>query len=842
MLMLASKYATDAGRAGLDGVGYISREWVPKLTQSGQELLRRDPPPEILRGDPVLARAAIRMAPGKLQYRSLVMSFARDDIDVKAFNAGAPEVRVAIDHTLRLYGEVGFAGVPESCRPPFFVTTHTHTGRLEINIIVPRWVWRPDGACRAFNPDPPGQASLETWNAFEDLLNARFGWSNPRDLARQQLVELPNWILKQRAAAQRSGDAREPDLRETLADALIAAAHSGEVQHRGQVIDWLESRCGTNGMVIHSVGAAHVTIGHAGAAPKQRIRLRGLLVSEDFSSPDVLQENTRQAGPSKVRHALARNGRLFSTGLIERPDWSRSRGLDLDVPRQLCRLIEGGCNTPAQFRDGLFPVAPQPTTAWQDFGHLGELHELLARVLKGAVNRGHQGINLLFYGSPGTGKTEFCKVLTRQIGKPLHAVGETDEDGEAPTGRERSSALRLAQRLMSGAQESVLLFDEMEDIFERDIFSALIGRRTGSSKIHLHRMLETNPVPVLWTTNDIESCDPALLRRMTLTVEMRTPGPRVREQVWKRLAETQDLPLGNDKIRELAKNIEVPPALVAGALGVAKLTEGGEHDLDLAVGAADKALRGGHPKPPGAENARAFDPALVVTDLDIDHLVGQLTRDDAPRNVSFCFYGPPGTGKSALARHLAEVMGFPVIQKRASDLMSMFVGGSEKAIASAFSQAREESAFLIFDEADSFLGDRALAARSWEVSQVNEMLTWMESHPLPFACTTNLADRLDPATRRRFTINAEMRPLGTPQLGIAFETFFGSKPPAGLFDLEGLTPGDMAAVSRRCNLLGERDGGSILDALRDEACAKNNGGIRPGFRQSSIKNFGDTKR
>ena len=544
----------------------------------------------------------------------------------------------------------------------------------------------------------------------------------------------------------------------------------------------------------------------------------------------------------KVRQALARNGRLFSTGLIERPDWSRGRDLGLDVPRHLGRLIEGGCNTPAQFRDGLFPTAPRPTTAWEDFEHLGELHELSARILKGATTGGHQGINLLFYGPPGTGKTEFCKVLARQIGKPLHAVGETDEDGEAPTGRERSSALQLAQRLISGAQESVLLFDEMEDILERDIFSALFGRRTGSSKIHLHRMLETNPVPVLWTTNDIESCDPALLRRMTLTVEMRTPGPRVREQVWKRLAERQELPLGNDKIRELAKNIEVPPALVAGSLGVAKLTEGGEHDLDLAVGAADKALRGGHPKPPGAENARAFDPALVVTDLDIDHLVGQLTRDDAPRNVSFCFSGPPGTGKSALARHLAEAMGLPVIQKRASDLLSMFVGGSEKAIASAFSQAREESAFLIFDEADSLLGDRALATRSWEVSQVNEMLTWMENHPLPFACTTNLADRLDPATRRRFTINAEIRPLGAPQLGIAFETFFGSKPPAGLFDLEGLTPGDMAAVSRRCTLLGEKDGGSILDALRDEAYAKNNGGIRPGFRQSSLKSFGDTKR
>lgn len=545
---------------------------------------------------------------------------------------------------------------------------------------------------------------------------------------------------------------------------------------------------------------------------------------------------------SKVRNALGRDGCLFSTGLIERPDWSRSRNLGLNVPRQIGRLLEGGCSTPAKFREDLFPVAPQPTTEWDDFKHLRDLQDLSARILKGAVRERHRGVNLLFYGPPGTGKTEFCKVLTSHIGKTLHAIGETDGEGEAPTGRERSSALQLAQRLLSSEHEGILLFDEMEDILDRDPFSALLGRRTGSSKVYLHQMLDTNPVPVLWTTNDIESCDPALLRRMTLTVEMRTPGPRVREQVWKRLAERKNLPLGDDKIRELARYIEVPPALVAGALEVAQLTGGGERDLDLAVGAADKALRGGLPKPPSVGNIQMFDPTLVVTDLNLERLIERLGRPDAARNVSFRFSGQPGTGKSALARHLAEVMGLPVIQKRASDLLSMFVGGSEKAIAAAFSQAREEGAFLIFDEADSLLGNRAFAARSGEVSQVNEMLTWMESHPLPFACTTNLADRLDPATRRRFTVNAEVRPLGTAQVGNAFRKFFEVEPPAGLFDLEGLTPGDMAAVARRCKLLGERDKKSILAALQEEAYAKDNGGIRPGFLPSFIEKSGDTKR
>ena len=70
-----------------------------------------------------------------------------------------------------------------------------------------------------------------------------------------------------------------------------------------------------------------------------------------------------------------------------------------------------------------------------------------------------------------------------------------------------------------------------------------------------------------------------------------------------------------------------------------------------------------------------------------------------------------------------------VLHKRTSDLLSMWVGGTEKRIADAFAEARDDQAFLVFDEADSLLADRRGAQRNWEVTQVNEMLTWMESHP-----------------------------------------------------------------------------------------------------------------
>jgi hypothetical protein len=143
-----------------------------------------------------------------------------------------------------------------------------------------------------------------------------------------------------------------------------------------------------------------------------------------------------------------------------------------------------------------------------------------------------------------------------------------------------------------------------------------------------------------------------------------------------------------------------------------------------------------------------------------------------------CLSGPPGTGKSQFARYLAARLGMEVMQQRASDLLSMWVGESEKQIATAFQTARARRAMLVIDEADSLLSDRREAVRSWEVTQVNEMLTWMESHPLPFVCTTNLMDRLDQASLRRFTLKLRFASLSPVQTKLAFERFFGIVAPA----------------------------------------------------------------
>jgi len=181
--------------------------------------------------------------------------------------------------------------------------------------------------------------------------------------------------------------------------------------------------------------------------------------------------------------------------------------------------------------------------------------------------------------------------------------------------------------------------------------------------------------------------------------------------------------------------------------------------------------------------------------------------------------------------YLAGEVGLDVLQYRASDLMSKWVGDTEKQIARAFETARAEKKFLLFDEADSLLFERGGATRNWEVSQVNEMLTWMEQHPLPFACTNNLVERLDQASLRRFTFKVEFRAMTPSQSACAFRHFFRADAPISAFHALQLAPGDFAVVKRKAKVLARmKDVDFLLDCLTRESDAKSPADRVIGFK------------
>ena len=509
-----------------------------------------------------------------------------------------------------------------------------------------------------------------------------------------------------------------------------------------------------------------------------------------------------------VDQLISPTGELVGSGLLQYKEGNQEISGPsgrFSIPSRLDNSLDQNFASFADLRKNLLGNAINPGIVPSDYDHIADDRDLITAVLKGAVAENAKGVNILLYGPPGTGKTELTKVAAKASGLSLYAagedvatVGESDRSG-------RLSDLVFALRLLNASSKTALLFDEMEDIAWR-----LMNR--GGSKLYINRLLESNSVPVLWTSNNISEIDPAILRRMTLAIELKKPPVRQRERILSRLSKRVGVELDNKEIETLARKIDATPAVMENALKAAKYAGGGEKQVERAAMGIVKAVSGSKAKQ--IREIPNFDPELSKASLNLQDLGAKLVASDS-LSFSLCLSGPPGTGKSAFARHLADLLGIELMQKRASDLLGPFVGQSEQQIAEAFEEARDSGAFLVFDEADSFLFDRTQAHRSWEITQVNEMLTWMEEHPLPVCFTTNLMERMDLASLRRFTFHVKFNFLDKQGLKKAYKVFFGfdAIPHEGLI-YENLTPGDFAQARKQAEFLGILDNKtSVIEVL-----------------------------
>lgn len=288
MLITWSPYSGTAGKA--DGPcalsNYMDAEVVRKRLSNGRVAdVMRNPVPEILLGDAAQLRMAIRSSTCTHRYSSCVLSFTKDDIDVDAFNAGDPDARFATDLALRLWIDTALAGVPTDLQPPIYATTHTHTGALEINIAVPRWIMGPDGRQRGFNPAPPEKGHA-TWDAFRDVLNHRFGWVDPECPDRRRALSLPDWMLKVDAESHRAGVEPERGSWREITDLILTQVSAGAIRNRAGLLGWIEDSAPETGFILHTARRKSITIGPVGAKPADRLRLRGAVFEDSFGRLD----------------------------------------------------------------------------------------------------------------------------------------------------------------------------------------------------------------------------------------------------------------------------------------------------------------------------------------------------------------------------------------------------------------------------------------------------------------------------------------------------------------------------------------------------------------------------
>lgn len=499
--------------------------------------------------------------------------------------------------------------------------------------------------------------------------------------------------------------------------------------------------------------------------------------------------------------------------------------LELDLHWRFERAVEAGAIDEARIAGRLIGRRQQAALTHADFGHHAEMADIAIRLVARAAADKTPGVNILLHGPVGTGKTEFARMIAAEAGASLYAIGEAVDDDDEPDRWDRVDALRIAQHSLRKRPGNVLLFDEMEDLIgdaQRHANGVISGRR--GSKVFVNRLLEHNPTPVIWTTNSLANVDPAILRRMMLVVRMDLPGVAARRAMLARIAADEEVAVDGD----IAALVDATPEAISAlrvAARAARLTGRG---ADMAASAASivTTLRGG--RLPRAREAE-IDVSLYRADIDIAALVERLTAPGAPTDVSLLLSGPPGTGKTELAGHLARRMDRPLLVKRASDLLSKWVGETEQNIAEAFEEADRDAAVLLFDEADSLLFDRQDVQRSWEVSQVNEMLTRIEHHPMPVIAATNYAGRLDRAALRRFDFKLALQPMDAARAEVAFRRFFAMAPPPSLTRLQGLTAGDFAAVSRQLRFAPAADAADIAARLAAELGARPGSPDRIGF-------------
>lgn len=503
--------------------------------------------------------------------------------------------------------------------------------------------------------------------------------------------------------------------------------------------------------------------------------------------------------------------RLIAKGIFLKREFSDERIIFLNS-KIIQVFLDSRIKTSTQIKNILLGKNQKSELSWKDFEHIKNERDITFNILTSAIKNKTKGINILLYGSVGTGKTQLAKLLANKAKIDMYSVCADIMNKEA-TRKDRLSDLSSKQTILSKTNNSCLLFDEAEDVMNRG-FSEL----GNASKAYLNTLLEETSVPIFWTTNDIYNVDPAFLRRMTYAIEFEKLSEEVRLNIWKKVLRKNKLKVNKEKLVELNKNYDIPPSLISNAIKTTKLINGNQDDFEGFIENVAKVVtKKKNVKKKKEFEMQEYNEKLINTDLNISDLTSKI-KSCGKLNFSLCLYGESGTGKSLYARYLAKELGIEVILKRASDLMSKYIGETEQNIAEAFAEANSKKAMLIFDEADSFLQNRSNSVRSWEVSQVNEMLTWMESHEYPFVCTTNFLDSLDEASLRRFTFKIKFDFMTFAQVNSAIEHFWGIKNTN--LNIKGLTAGDFATVKKKAEFLCITDLQEIAKMLEEEVKIK----------------------
>lgn len=451
---------------------------------------------------------------------------------------------------------------------------------------------------------------------------------------------------------------------------------------------------------------------------------------------------------------------------------------------------------------------------------------------------------VLLYGPPGTGKTLLAKAVAGETNSHFTAIS-----GPEIMGKYYGESEERLREIFKQAEEntpSIIFIDEIDSIApKRDEVTGEVEKRIVSQLLTLmDGMKSRGKVVVIAATNRPDSIDPALRRpgRFDREIEIGIPDEEGRLEILQ--IHTRGMPL-DDKV-----NLKQFSKVTHGFVGA---------DLEsLAKEAAMRSLRRILPdidldqekisaeilqkikitdedfkealkdvRPSALREVLVQIPNVTWDDVGgLDSLKEELKEAvewplkhkeafeyvDVSPPKGILLYGPPGTGKTLIAKALAKMTESNFIAIKGPELLSKWVGESEKGVREVFRKARQAAPCIIFfDEIDA-LAPRRGGTDSSHVSEnvVSQILTEIdgleELHNVLIIGATNRLDIVDEALLRpgRFDRIIEVpKPdaLGRKHI---FEIHTKKKPLASDVDLpklveitDGYTGAEIAAVCNR---------------------------------------------